>query len=800
MSSILKSLGVTFPGQQIKGDIHNPEGYFEWDEVVALQEKLLIDLDRWWPSHKGSFYLPENWLEEPLAQHAYQCLRRILLSQLNCQEGVLAIKDPRTSLLLPLWIRLTKELQIPISVILAVRNPAEVAASLISRDGEVTGMNLTRAQNLWLKHNLDVLTNVPDEVRLSIIHYSDWFDNPKKQLEILLHNIDFLKPSEEKKTEALSCIRNELYRNSKNLPMIRRGVKKLYKDIFSDDWINSKNFYLYYQYIDHKGDILIPPPSIDLINKISCWDDWIRVWSHYPAPCFPKLLIAADQLNIKIFGLTIFQWQIYYLLQKLPIEGFEDPTFSFDDEMISTLIIENNKMNSNSQKLIHKIALNFEYPVYENRKQWVDELSEFEIIWDPDSARVNLLRSLGLNAFYLDINIKSNKLLDQPLTTSLENWLVNLGLPCPPKNVVCVLGDVGSKWNKALAYESKELSKTKFPKISYFPGWNELIINTPEAAIHQARWIEVADKNCLKIVWTDSNNNIPNTSVHIKSDTTPTELRNYLLGLQNNLLVEDRDLPISDKVYTWESSMMPKVSVLVSLFNYSNKILNALNSIASQSQNGIELIVVDDNSTDQSVKIVHDWMVNKCLANPNPFASIKLLSHRRNTGLATTRNTAFFHACSEWCFVLDADNEILPNGILECLQLVSDAPDCLAVIHPLIEVQSEFGKFNDNRSIISPKSWQRDHFKEANFVDAMALVRRSAWKSVGGYTHIEHGWEDYDFWCKLIEGGYHGVQCPYFAAVYNSHDNSMTKKSTQNNYLNLETVIQSRHSWLDKKK
>ena len=43
-------MGVELPGETIAGDQHNPEGYFEWDAVVALQERLLIDLQRWWPA------------------------------------------------------------------------------------------------------------------------------------------------------------------------------------------------------------------------------------------------------------------------------------------------------------------------------------------------------------------------------------------------------------------------------------------------------------------------------------------------------------------------------------------------------------------------------------------------------------------------------------------------------------------------------------------------------------------------------------------------------------------------------
>ena len=48
LGGILQRLGIELPGDII-GDQHNPDGYFEWDAVVALQERLLIDLQRWWP-------------------------------------------------------------------------------------------------------------------------------------------------------------------------------------------------------------------------------------------------------------------------------------------------------------------------------------------------------------------------------------------------------------------------------------------------------------------------------------------------------------------------------------------------------------------------------------------------------------------------------------------------------------------------------------------------------------------------------------------------------------------------------
>ena len=81
-------------------------------------------------------------------------------------------------------------------------------------------------------------------------------------------------------------------------------------------------------------------------------------------------------------------------------------------------------------------------------------------------------------------------------------------------------------------------------------------------------------------------------------------------------------------------------------------------------------------------------------------------------------------------------------------------------------------------------------------VDAMALIRRRAWHDVGGYTHIEGGWEDYDFWCKLIEAGYHGLLCPQILAVYRSHAQSMSHCATNQSWRALSRTLQHRHPWL----
>ena len=190
--------------KRFAGDLHNPEGYFEWDEVVAIQERLLIDLERWWPSTQGTLALPDQWLIHPSTVAARQQLRLLLDVESVGQQSIWAIKDPRCSRLLPLWIQLAAELDVPLRLLLAVRDPAEVTASLLHRDGPLTGMDANRAQQLWWRHNLEVLHCAQSShLPLHVIDFGRWFIDPEPQLGHLLSALPSVQPTPAQRQSAL---------------------------------------------------------------------------------------------------------------------------------------------------------------------------------------------------------------------------------------------------------------------------------------------------------------------------------------------------------------------------------------------------------------------------------------------------------------------------------------------------------------------------------------------------------------------------------------------------------------------
>jgi len=228
------------------------------------------------------------------------------------------------------------------------------------------------------------------------------------------------------------------------------------------------------------------------------------------------------------------------------------------------------------------------------------------------------------------------------------------------------------------------------------------------------------------------------------------------------------------------------VTVAVSLHNYARYLVECLESVAAQRHPALDLIVVDDASdADDSLQVAQGWLA----ANADRFHRVLLLRHPRNQGLAQTRNTAFVQARTEFVFVLDADNVLYPRAIARLHAVLSTEPFDAAY------TQLEF--FGAQQRIGYADLWRRENFARRNYVDAMALVSSRAWGEVGGYTHIDGGWEDYDFWCKFIEQGLAAAYVPEILCRYRVHPHSMLRTETDAGKRDMRVRLTLRHPWLE---
>jgi hypothetical protein len=208
----------------------------------------------------------------------------------------------------------------------------------------------------------------------------------------------------------------------------------------------------------------------------------------------------------------------------------------------------------------------------------------------------------------------------------------------------------------------------------------------------------------------------------------------------------------------------PRVTVAVSLYNYEGFIGDALTSVAASELDEVEVVLVDDASIDGSLHAAESTLEGF------PWLAGKIVARAANHGLPSARNLAVEHARTDYVFILDADNLVYPHALgrlAECL----DEDRGASFAYGILEKFDADGPYD----LVSWLPWNPKRLRYGNFVDAMSLVRRSAFADVGGYTTDPRlgGLEDLALWCAFAEAGMRGTLVPEILARYRAGRHSM---------------------------
>jgi glycosyltransferase involved in cell wall biosynthesis len=246
------------------------------------------------------------------------------------------------------------------------------------------------------------------------------------------------------------------------------------------------------------------------------------------------------------------------------------------------------------------------------------------------------------------------------------------------------------------------------------------------------------------------------------------------------------DIPTSNTIFLSENEQVSDICVILPLYNYSHYVTEALDSVRNQTVQELDLVIVDDCSTDSSLQVALEW----AKGNAARFNRVVVMQNQMNSGLARSRNVGFDAAETPYVLPLDADNRLLPDCCAAMLRALNGSRAAFA--YPRIQC------FGDASHIIGEQAFSPARFSGGNYVDAMALIGKWAWAAVGGYVHIDNGWEDYDFWCRCVEHGFWGVWVPEILAEYRVHKQSMLKTRTDQheNKLKLIRDLNAGHNWL----
>lgn len=195
--------------------------------------------------------------------------------------------------------------------------------------------------------------------------------------------------------------------------------------------------------------------------------------------------------------------------------------------------------------------------------------------------------------------------------------------------------------------------------------------------------------------------------------------------------------------------IIPKVSIIMGIYNCANTLAEAIDSIIGQTFVDWELIMCDDGSNDDTL----------CIANKyrEKFPDkIVVIRNEKNKGLNYTLNHCLHHVRGEYVARMDGDDISLPDRLQKEVNFLDSHPEYAIVSTPMIFFDDE-GVWGESKAIEIPQL--SDFVYHPPFhCHAPCMIRTEAYRSVGGYTVDRRllRYEDCNLWYKLYTAGYRG--------------------------------------------
>ena len=195
------------------------------------------------------------------------------------------------------------------------------------------------------------------------------------------------------------------------------------------------------------------------------------------------------------------------------------------------------------------------------------------------------------------------------------------------------------------------------------------------------------------------------------------------------------------------------VSIVITCYNYESFVGEAIRSALAQTQPVLEVIVINDGSTDDSLSVIMQYQDRVRIIN------------QENQGIIKTKNRALHEVSGEWVIFLDADDHIDKHYIEKTL--ASARQDNSDLVYTDMHL---FGAKNEHFKSIKFNRWV---LYRNNFIHNSALMRVALLRAVGGYKlEMKDGYEDWELYLTLNEAGMKASHVPEPLLYYRQHPQS----------------------------
>jgi glycosyltransferase involved in cell wall biosynthesis len=204
-----------------------------------------------------------------------------------------------------------------------------------------------------------------------------------------------------------------------------------------------------------------------------------------------------------------------------------------------------------------------------------------------------------------------------------------------------------------------------------------------------------------------------------------------------------------------------ETSVVIPAYNYGAYIAEAIDSALAQTARGVEVVVVDDGSTDDTAAVLERY-------------EGRVRVHRQvNSGVSVARNVGARLARGRYVAFLDADNRLRPTFVERCTAALDATPSAGFAY-------TQLAHFGADELTTSLSPYALEQLLSTNMIDVCSLVRRDLVVRYGFDEGHRTFLEDWDFWLTLASHGWGGVLVDEPLVEYRRHGASAT--ATRSHY------------------
>lgn len=199
----------------------------------------------------------------------------------------------------------------------------------------------------------------------------------------------------------------------------------------------------------------------------------------------------------------------------------------------------------------------------------------------------------------------------------------------------------------------------------------------------------------------------------------------------------------------------PKISVIIPIYNGAKTIQETIESVLAQTFSDLEIVAIDDGSTDRTVEVV------RSIKDPR----VKLFSYA-NAGQAASRNRGMERASGEYFAFIDADDLWTPQKLETQLKALEENPEA-GVAYSWVDYINESNQYVRSGGRLQVNGEAYGHLLLTDFLEngSNPLVRRSAIDTVGNFEESLPPSEDWDLWLRLA-AKYEYVCVPQMQILY----------------------------------